>query len=418
MRLGGFHKWPQRLTATALAVAAAVSCAPGSNKAPASPLVVPNAALGPQAPGAVEVDASDGQRVQAEAPSLPSSTTPDVMPASVTLGAAGAADAQVRPAGPYEEGVDEFVERLTIDEDELSVRVANDLGSLGSMSVGKPNGGALINGVHMPESEHWELIIPQLAWGTEETVHYLTTAIGAVVEQFPDSHPMYIGHLSRQEGGPLRPHRSHQSGRDVDLSYYYVPERAEWYRPATKHTLDRARTWAFVKALVTRTDVEYIFMSTRVQVLLKDYALSIGEDKDWLDTLFEFRSRNPEPIIRHTYGHRTHMHVRFFNPKAQAMGIRSYDALARHRVISPQVRFQPYLAKPGDSYAALARIAGVRTKTVETTNAGRPLLAGRVVVVPVRGDVVRVDGLQVPPRRLPPGPSTTHATVVASPLDQ
>ncbi len=413
MRPGRFHNWPQRLTATALAVVAAVSCAPGRTAPPAvapgtpAPAVAPNKAVAPGIEEAAPVDASPASPLASADASAALASA--VVPASAEL--------PPEENGPFVETVDEFVERLSLDEKELSVRVAQDLGSLGSMSVGKPNGGALINGVHMPESEHWQLIIPQLAWGTEETIHYLTTAIGAVVEQFPDSHPMFIGHLSRQEGGPLRPHRSHQSGRDVDLGYYYVPERAEWYRPATKHTLDRARTWAFVKALITLTDVEYIFMSTRVQMLVKEYALSIGEDADWLNSIFEFRSRNPEPIIRHTWGHRTHMHVRFYNPKAQAMGIRSYDALARHRVISPQVRFQPYLAKPGDSYAQLAQLAGVQAKTVEDTNAGRPLLAGRVVVVPVRGDVVRVDRLDVPVRRLPPGPSTTHATVVASPLD-
>ncbi|MEM6789344.1 MAG: penicillin-insensitive murein endopeptidase [Myxococcota bacterium] len=316
-----------------------------------------------------------------------------------------------------QESIDELVERLSLAEAELATRVAEDLGSLGSMSVGKPNGGALINGVRMPEHEGWELIIPQLAWGTEETVGYLRTAVEAVRAAFPEgTHPMFIGHLSRREGGPLRPHRSHQSGRDVDLGYYYIPERAEWYRPANALTLDRARSWAFVRALVTRTDVEYIFISIRVQKLLKEYALSVGEDADWLDTLFEYRSRHPEPLIRHTWGHQTHMHVRFYNPKAQAMGIRAYDALARHRVISPRVRFQPYLAKPGDSYTALARLAGVQARTVERTNGGRPLLAGRIITVPVRGDVVRVDGLVVPSRRLPPGPSTTQATVLAAPL--
>lgn len=408
MRPGGFHKWPQRLAATALAVTAAVSCAPGAAPTAVTP-VAPKATTPRAAVPKVASTAENPPEAPAETEAPLASS---VMPVSAELPPETAEE-----AGPFVEGVDEFVERLSLDEKELAVRVAQDLGSLGSMSVGKPNGGALINGVHMPESEHWQLIIPQLAWGTEETVHYLTTAIEAVVEQYPDSHPMFVGHLSRQEGGPLRPHRSHQSGRDVDLGYYYVPERAEWYRPATKHTLDRARTWAFVKALITLTDVEYIFMSTRVQMLVKEYALSIGEDADWLNSIFEFRSRNPEPIIRHTWGHRTHMHVRFYNPKAQAMGIRSYDALARQRVISPQVRFQPYLAKPGDSYAALAQLAGVQAKTVEDTNAGRPLLAGRVVVVPVRGDVVRVDRLDVPARRLPPGPSTTHASVVASPLD-
>src|SRR5690606_27551437 len=237
-----------------------------------------------------------------------------------------------------------------------------------------------------------------------------------VNEQFPEgTHPMFIGHLSREGGGFLRPHRSHQSGRDVDLGYYYVPERAEWYRPATPQTLDRARTWAFVRALVTQTDVEYIFISTRVQMLLKEYALSIGEDAQWLDSIFEFRSRNPEPIIRHTWGHRTHMHVRFYNPKAQAVGIRAYDALARQRLISPRVRLQPYLARPGDSYASLSPVAGHSAQVIERTNLGKAVQPGQILLIPIRGGVHRVGVLEVPPRRLPPRPATSDARVIAAP---
>ncbi|MEM9695090.1 MAG: penicillin-insensitive murein endopeptidase, partial [Myxococcota bacterium] len=198
--------------------------------------------------------------------------------------------------------VDPQVALLGFKDAQLAKIIGRDGSALGSVSLGKPNGGALLNGVSMPESSRWQIVDPVRAFGTVETVAFLQTAINAVHEQFPKgTHPMFIGHLSRQKGGRLWPHRSHQSGRDVDLGYYYKPEYAEWYRPATALTIDRARSWAFVKALITRTDVEYIFISTRVQKILKDYAISVGEDRQWLDSIFEFRSRNPEPIIRHTY---------------------------------------------------------------------------------------------------------------------
>lgn len=274
----------------------------------------------------------------------------------------------------------------------------------------------MLNGVRMPDAGNWEIVDPGRAYGTRETIDYLVTAIEAVNDQFPDgTHPMFVGHISRPGGGFLRPHRSHQSGRDVDLGYYYVPERAEWYRPANEHTLDRPRSWAFIKALVTQTDVEYIFISTRVQKLLKDYALSIGEDPQWLDSLFQYRSRNPEPLIRHTWGHRTHMHVRFYNPKAQAVGIRSYDVLAKKRLISPRVRLQPYLARPGDSYALLAKLSGHSAATVSRTNLGSEVEPGRVMLVPIRGSVHKVSLLEVPPRRLPPQPATSDGRMIAAP---
>jgi murein endopeptidase len=349
--------------------------------------------------------------------------SPSSSPASTSLVTA-TGEPVLEPSSPDEPSpplptpppIDPQLALLGLDDEALDQLAREELGGFGSVSVGRANGGALLNGVRMPDGGNWEIIDPSRAYATQETIDFLRTAIEAVNAQFPEgTHPLYIGHLSRAGGGFLRPHRSHQSGRDADLSYYYVPERAEWYRPATPQTLDAARTWAFVRALVTQTDVEYIFISTRVQLLLKEYALSIGEDPDWLDTVFQYRSRNPEPIIRHTWGHGTHMHVRFYNPKAQALGIRAYDVFARQRIISPRVRLQPYLARPGDSYAGLAKLSGHSARVVERTNQGHEVTPGRVLLIPMRGSVHRVSRLEVPPRRLPPGPATTDAKVIAAP---
>jgi penicillin-insensitive murein endopeptidase len=132
----------------------------------------------------------------------------------------------------------------------------------------------------------------------------------------------------------MRPHRSHQSGRDVDLGYYYIASRyIGWYQPANSYSLDCERSWAFIKALVTQTDVEYIFMDARVQRLLKHYAMDAGEDKGWLDTIFQSGSPHPSPIIRHANGHRTHMHVRFHNPRAQQVGFLAHHSLMKKRVL-------------------------------------------------------------------------------------
>ena len=46
--------------------------------------------------------------------------------------------------------------------------------------------------------------------------------------------------------------------------------------------LDRARTWELVKAFVD-DDVEWIFLDTGVQRMLRDYALSHGEDKEYVN---------------------------------------------------------------------------------------------------------------------------------------
>src|SRR5690606_20009654 len=131
--------------------------------------------------------------------------------------------------------------------------------SLGSLSLGTPNAGALFNGVQLTEDRFFAPVDPDNAWGTQETVAYLRAAVARVHAVFPDSPPLYVGHLSARRGGPLSPHQSHQSGRDVDIGYYYK-DGGRWYRRATPANLDMARTWALVRALVIESDVEMILM--------------------------------------------------------------------------------------------------------------------------------------------------------------
>lgn len=288
------------------------------------------------------------------------------------------------------------------DGDDLGREVTENLSGLGPMSLGKTNAGALLNAVQMPTGEHWEVVVPQAAYGTQETIDQLIVAIKLVNRQFADTHRLAIGNISRELGGPLRPHRSHQSGRDVDTGYYYVPEKAEWYRPATRGTLDRARSWAFIRALVTETDVEMIFIDRAVQKLIKEHALSVGEDPEWLDTIFQYGSKHPEPIVRHAWGHRSHIHIRFYSPLAQKLGARAFRHLVAAKVITPQFRIRAYLVSPKDTAATIAHRAGTTESVLSRANGGRALRAGQVIAVPVRGQVARVDEPQIPPRRLPP----------------
>jgi murein endopeptidase len=214
-----------------------------------------------------------------------------------------------------------------LDDDELEQMVLHDPGALGSMSVGAPNAGALFNAVLMPESPFWRLTDQAHAFGTRETIDFVAHAISRVNEYFPDSPQLYVGDFSARNGGRLRPHKSHQSGRDVDIGYYYSSGEA-WYKRATSRNLDRARTWALLETLLTETHVEYVFMDRSIQPLLKDYALAQGEDPEWLSRIFEGPG-NKDPIVRHRFGHATHMHVRFENPTAELTARRSYPLLQK-----------------------------------------------------------------------------------------
>lgn len=285
-----------------------------------------------------------------------------------------------------------------------------------SVSLGRPNAGALTSAVQMPEDPRWELVVPQHAWGTQETVDGIARAVESVHEVHGEAHPLHIGDLSRRFGGPLYPHRSHQSGRDVDLGYYYLPGKAAWYQRASKRTLDVARTWTLVRALITRSDVEYIFIDRAVQKLLREHALSLGEDKEWLATVFQYKSIQPGAIVRHTWGHATHMHVRFYSPKAQRRGQDMYAELTKKRLLRPRTHFSEHVVEEGDTLTDLAVAYGTPVHRIVRANRlrGNQLEPGATVKVPRRGRIAPVMAVHVPPRPIPGRQATTPRRVLAA----
>lgn len=296
-------------------------------------------------------------------------------------------------------------------EAELAALIRKDVASAGAMSVGRPSGGVLINSVRLPERTYWVLIEPALAWGTDETVAYLDRAVRQVAEAHPGSHPLAVGHLSARHGGHLHPHNSHQSGRDIDISYYHTTPLTQhrWFRTATPDNLDVVRTWALLRALVTETDVQYLFVDHALQGPLKEHARAIGEDADWLDGLFQVGHRGSEPaIVRHAPGHDTHIHIRFFNPRAQERARRAYPALVDQRLIRSRPRYVKHRAKKGDLLGRIAKQYGTTVEAIQRLNnlRGTGIKAGQEYLVAKKDGadaaVQRQPPVRVPPRRLPP----------------
>jgi penicillin-insensitive murein endopeptidase len=307
--------------------------------------------------------------------------------------------------------------RLALTDDELRRRVKADLASLGSLSLGTPAAGGLVNPIQLRSSPRLTVVDAAASWGTEETVAYLERAVAKVYERYPSTPPLQVGHLSSRRGGPLSPHRSHQSGRDVDLGYYYRDDKGLWYRRATAANLDVERTWELVRALVTETDAEYIFINTSVQKLLREHALRIGEDATWVDGLFQVGSRSANAIVRHVHGHDTHMHVRFYNPIAADLGRRTLPYLPDRRQVERREEegLVPYRIHKGETLAVLAKKFGTTVAAIQKANRLRNLkvVAGRTYLVPQKVVVERTKRMQaapritVPARRRPPRPPAT-----------
>ncbi|HEY3236510.1 MAG TPA: penicillin-insensitive murein endopeptidase, partial [Polyangiaceae bacterium] len=171
-------------------------------------------------------------------------------------------------------------------EADLEQMLSSHPDALGSMSIGSPSGGTLLNSVALDSANGIEVVDPAHAWGTQETVDFVKACVAVVRAQFPNTPTLYVGHLSARNGGPLAPHLSHQSGRDVDSGYYYL-DGARWYAPATAENLDAPRTWALIRALTGESDVEMILIDRSVQPILRQYALRAGEPSEWVEELFQ-----------------------------------------------------------------------------------------------------------------------------------
>lgn len=288
--------------------------------------------------------------------------------------------------------------------DEALLRLWTDEpGALGSISVGLVEAGRLINGVPMPSGDAWHVVDPHNAFGTQETVEFIQAAANAVRAQFAEAPVLRINHIGKQSGGYIRPHQSHQAGRDVDLGFYY-PAGEDPGRLSKKRELamDLPMNWALIKALITSADVQFILVDKRIQARLYDFALKLGEDKAWLDKLFHSGFAS---LIRHARGHRDHFHVRFYSGRSQELGRRIAPLLARQ----PEQNLIIHRVKSGDTLGALAVKYNSGVKLIQKANGmtNTALRVGRTLNIPLRGPCTNCPvppPLVVPPRCLPPEP--------------
>jgi murein endopeptidase/LysM repeat protein len=305
----------------------------------------------------------------------------------------------------------------TLSDAELRDRLTADPRSLGSLSIGSPSAGALVGGVQLPERPYWRCMMPEEEWGTTETIAYLEAAFTAFSRRQPNSQPLPIGDISAPGGGPLLPHRSHQSGRDVDLGLYYR-DNSPWYARARPSNFDVHRNWDLVRALITETDVEMIFLDRTLISMLREHAESQREDSDWIRAVFVGTGRRG-PLLRHARGHSTHLHVRFFNPLAQTAAVRAWKILVDLGQLPPPVYYLEFVARKGDSLGKLSKRYGVDVPTLRRANGLRSnqIIAGVTYRVPRQG--VRPAPAMMAPRVLPsrdprPAPDSTGSNPIST----
>ncbi|HEU5055919.1 MAG TPA: penicillin-insensitive murein endopeptidase [Kofleriaceae bacterium] len=230
-------------------------------------------------------------------------------------------------------------------------------GAIGSLSCGSVNRGALASGRALAD-EGPGFVTPEpwrsrgLRFGTDEMVSLIERAARAVMKRHPGA-PLAVADLSAERGGPVARHRSHQSGRDVDLVFYAIdragePMANDGHMPLfgvdgravsadspepveqiPERFFDLARNWALVQALATDAEVrvDRIFVSRRIRDWLLAYAAATG-----VDDAVRTRVRSVLSVPIGVEGHSDHMHVRIgCSPDDAAAGSCSEAPAPRRR---------------------------------------------------------------------------------------
>lgn len=182
----------------------------------------------------------------------------------------------------------------------------------GAVGVGLPYRGRLDNGIQLPDSELYTRRIPRHAWGTSHTVYLLQHGIASFRHSTGFDGEVLIGGISRQRGGKFKPHRSHRTGRDVDINLLAFPGFEEGTR-ARGGQVDWGATWALMRTFIDSGQVRYIFLSYRLQKKLYNAAKLMGASEEELAETIQWPRgpRSRHGIVRHSKGHVGHFHVRF-----------------------------------------------------------------------------------------------------------
>ena len=211
----------------------------------------------------------------------------------------------------------------------------------GSASVGSPAKGALVHGVAMPFEGAGYVVHPDWRsrdhrYATEGVARWLTGVFREVADTIPGS-VAYLGDISSRRGGDVAKHRSHASGRDVDIFYFACDSAGQplhdlpamlhfgadgrvqrWSvgragrvvsQPVPEAQFDARRNWALVRAMLSNpaAEVQWIFIHRDLAVLLLAEAEREGAD--------------PAVVVRavallhqptDSQPHDDHMHVRLF----------------------------------------------------------------------------------------------------------
>jgi penicillin-insensitive murein endopeptidase len=198
-----------------------------------------------------------------------------------------------------------------------------------SLSVGLPNAGWQLRAKKLSSSPQlWiqNKSIPY-TYGHPSLVLMLHRTSKQIARQSPGS-VLLVGDLSREFGGPLTGHKSHQSGRDADVGFFVTDAKG---RPQNSRRLlafdaagrardgsglrfDDYRNWLLVQLWLKddRAELEHVFVASHLRRRLLDFASARPAFRRYVDGAAQFL-RQPTNGLPHD----DHFHIRIACPDRQ-----------------------------------------------------------------------------------------------------
>lgn len=196
--------------------------------------------------------------------------------------------------------------------DALATKLAAIKVRAGGISIGRPAHGRLVRGVELPDRpDLYSRRKPEEAYGSTHAITQLMRAVIRFRHETGFTRNISIGGISKARGGRFRPHKSHQSGRDIDIRMPVVAS-SEGKKAISSGDIDWKMTWRLMHAFISSGEVEYIFLDHPLQKKLYKAARELGVSKEELAGWIQWpaKAKTNKGVVRHVKGHRVHFHVR------------------------------------------------------------------------------------------------------------
>ncbi|EDM78066.1 LysM domain protein [Plesiocystis pacifica SIR-1] len=189
-----------------------------------------------------------------------------------------------------------------------------------AVSVGSPNNGSIENAIQFPRNDDlYKRRYPNIMWCGGHMAKHLQWAIASFRYNYEFEGEIVVADMSKKKGGHFPPHKSHQSGRDVDIwlptlkgVYKKNQLNDRDYRPQSEEA-DWFALYGFLQALHETGEVHAVFLAYELHDRVYQAAKIMGATDEELDAMIAYPrgEHHRKSLLQHSPGHTHHVHVRF-----------------------------------------------------------------------------------------------------------